>query len=108
MKCSSFIVVLMLGAGLLTYGQSSSQQTSAPSSTQGSAQPQAAASAVPGPTAQQPATTLRTSSRMVTVEVVARDHHGEAVSGLTADDFQVFEQIASKREQLRRCRCTAR
>jgi len=99
MKCSSFIVVLMLGAGLLTYGQSSSQQTSAPSSTQGSAQPQAAASAVPGPTAQQPATTLRTSSRMVTVEVVARDHHGEAVSGLTADDFQVFEQIASKREQ---------
>ena len=103
MKCSNFIVknctVLMLGAGLLTYGQSASQQTSAPSSTPSSSQPQAAASAVPATTPQQPAATLRTSSRMVTVEVVARDHRGETVSGLTADDFQVFEQIASKREQ---------
>src|SRR5438552_3241290 len=103
MKCSNFIVknctVLMLGAGLLTYGQSASQQTSAPSSTPSSSQPQAAASAVPATTPQQPAATLRTSSRIVTVEVVARDHRGETVSGLTADDFQVFEQIASKREQ---------
>ena len=78
MKCSNFIVknctVLMLGAGLLTYGQSASQVSPASSSMPSSAQPQAAASAIPGVTAQQPAATLRTSSRMVTVEVVARDH----------------------------------
>lgn len=36
---------------------------------------------------------------MVTVEVVARDHHGQPISGLTKDDFQVVEQIAGKREQ---------
>ncbi len=36
---------------------------------------------------------------MVTVEVVARDAHGQAISGRTAEDFQVFEQIAGKHDQ---------
>src|SRR5438552_19215815 len=101
MKCSNFIVknctVLMLGAGLLTYGQSASKQTAAPSSTPSSSQPQAAASAVPATTPQQPAATLRTSSRMVTVEVVARDHPGAPVSGSTAHDLHVVALLASTR-----------
>src|SRR6266496_2613983 len=36
---------------------------------------------------------------MVAVEVVARDHQGHPMTGLTAEDFQVSEQIAGKREQ---------
>jgi len=31
---------------------------------------------------------------MVTVEVVARDHHGNPATGLTAADFQLFDQSA--------------
>src|SRR5262249_32281506 len=44
----------------------------------------------------EPATTLKAASRMVSVEVVAKDHKGRAITGLTADDFQVFEQVAGK------------
>jgi VWFA-related protein len=36
---------------------------------------------------------------MVTVEVVARDAHGQPISGRTAKDFQIFEQIAGKHDQ---------
>jgi VWFA-related protein len=48
---------------------------------------------------QQEIPTFKASTRLVTVEVVARDHKGQAVPGLTASDFQVFEQIAPKRDQ---------
>jgi VWFA-related protein len=34
---------------------------------------------------------LRAESRLVYVEVVVRDNHGRAVSGLTKDDFAVFD-----------------
>ncbi len=51
------------------------------------------------PSPQQPAATLHRSTRMVTLEVVARDHHGKPIFGLSASDFEVFEQIASKRER---------
>jgi VWFA-related protein len=44
-------------------------------------------------------TTLKVSSRMVTLEVSARDGKGHAVTGLTADDFQIFEQIPPKKDQ---------
>ena len=30
--------------------------------------------------------------RVVNVDVVVRDHHGNPVSGLTKDDFEVFEE----------------
>jgi VWFA-related protein len=51
------------------------------------------------PSPQQPAATLHKSTRMVTLEVVARDHHGQPVPGLAADDFEISEQIASKKER---------
>jgi VWFA-related protein len=42
---------------------------------------------------------MRSFSRMVTIEVVARDHHGGPVTGLSAADFQVSEQIAGNKER---------
>src|SRR6185312_6096382 len=41
----------------------------------------------------EPIPTFRVSTRMVTVEVVARDHQGFPVKGLKPGDFQVFERI---------------
>jgi len=48
---------------------------------------------------QQEIPTFKASTRLVSVEVVARDHKGQTVPGLTAGDFQVFEQVAPKRER---------
>src|SRR5204862_2602805 len=45
--------------------------------------------------------TFKTTSRMVTVEVVAKDHKGQPVKNLTADDFQLFEQAAGWRKEKR-------
>jgi VWFA-related protein len=47
----------------------------------------------------EPAVTLRANTRMVSIEVVARDRHGESVLGLTADDFQVFEQTTGRKKE---------
>ncbi len=41
-------------------------------------------------------TTLRVTTRMVTVDVVAKDHRGKPIPDLTAKDFHVYEQVASK------------
>lgn len=50
-----------------------------------------------------PVVTFQSSTRLVTVEVVARDHSGRHVTGLAAGDFQVFEETPgrgkTKREQ---------
>jgi VWFA-related protein len=59
----------------------------------------ASTAAAPSSTPPQPAATFQVSTRLVTVEVVARDHHGQSITGLTADDFQVFEQVGRKKEQ---------
>jgi len=40
---------------------------------------------------------FRSTTRMVTVDVVAKDKHGHPVPDLTAQDFQVFEQVPPKR-----------
>jgi VWFA-related protein len=42
---------------------------------------------------------FRVSTRMVTVDVVAKDKHGHPVPDLTAKDFQVFEQVAPKKNE---------
>jgi VWFA-related protein len=47
---------------------------------------------------QQPVATFKVSTRLVTLEVVARDKNGNPVSGLTAKDFEVSEQVPPKRE----------
>ena len=44
--------------------------------------------------------TFRATTRLVTVDVVAKDKHGHPLPGLTAGDFQVFEQVPPKHGDL--------
>jgi VWFA-related protein len=46
-----------------------------------------------------PAPVFRVTTRLVTVDVVAKDKHGHTVPNLTAEDFRIFEQVAQKRGQ---------
>ena len=48
---------------------------------------------------QEPPVVLKVTTRLVTVEVVARDRRGSPVRDLKADDFQLFEQSTRKTEQ---------
>jgi VWFA-related protein len=41
---------------------------------------------------------MKVTTRMVSLEVVARDRQGHPVRGLTAKDFQVSEQVAPKKD----------
>lgn len=43
--------------------------------------------------------TFRSYTRLVTIEVVAKDRHGHHVTGLKPDDFQVFEESATGKER---------
>ena len=66
------------------------------------AQAQARKSEQPsGSPSAEPVPTFRVTSRMVTLEVIAKDHHGQAVPGLKASDFQVFEQELGWRKEKR-------
>jgi len=46
-----------------------------------------------------PVPTLKVTTRMVTLQVSVHDAKGKAVNGLTAEDFQVLEQVPPKKEQ---------
>jgi len=46
-----------------------------------------------------PSTTFRAFTRMVTVEVVAKDRRGRPIPGLAAKDFRLFEQVPPNREE---------
>lgn len=50
---------------------------------------------------QEPPAVLKVTTRLVTVDVVARDHKGNAVRDLKADEFQITEQSASGKSQQR-------
>jgi len=47
----------------------------------------------------EPVTTFKASTRMVTLEVVAKDRKGNHLTGLKAGDFQIFEQARSRGKQ---------
>lgn len=46
---------------------------------------------------QEPAAVLKVTTRLVTVDVVARDHHGNAIRDLKPGDFQISEQGGSRK-----------
>jgi VWFA-related protein len=48
---------------------------------------------------QEPPAVLKVTTRLVTVDVVARDRHGDPVRDLTAKDFQIIEQAGSHKDQ---------
>ena len=53
------------------------------------------------PRAQQPpaaAGTLKTNTRLITVDVVATDSHGNVMRGLKPEDFQVTEEHAGQQK----------
>jgi VWFA-related protein len=50
------------------------------------------------PTDKMPASTLKVTTRLVSLEVVVRDRQGRPIPGLTAKDFEVTEQIPPKRD----------
>jgi len=51
------------------------------------------------PSQQEPPAVLKVTTRLITVDVVARDHHGDPVHDLKADDFQITEQAGSHKSQ---------
>lgn len=59
---------------------------------------QATQPATENPPASEPVITFHASTRMVTLEVVARDHEGRPATGLAAKDFQIFEETGGFRK----------
>jgi VWFA-related protein len=47
----------------------------------------------------EPITTFKATTRMVTIDVVAKDGKGHSLRGLKPDDFEVVEQIEPKRDK---------
>ncbi len=47
----------------------------------------------------EPITTFKAATRMVTIDVVARDDKGNSLRDLKPDNFEVFEQIEPRREK---------
>jgi VWFA-related protein len=85
------LLLILLSVGVLSAGVNPAQEA-APGATASKPVQQA-----PAPNPQLPV--FRATSHLVTVDVVATDHHGQVVSDLTSKDFQVFEQIVGKKGQ---------
>src|ERR1041384_1624429 len=51
------------------------------------------------PSGQEPPAVLKVTTRLVTVDVVARDRHGNALRDLTAADFQITEQAGGHKSE---------
>lgn len=81
-----FVIVSILFP-VLGFAQTTNTQSATPAESTGAA-------------SSEPAATFRATTRMVTLEVVARDRHGRAVLGLTPQDFQVFESTPSGKKQM--------
>ncbi|MGA8765541.1 MAG: hypothetical protein WB559_00875, partial [Candidatus Acidiferrales bacterium] len=62
--------------------------------------PQVAVPQQNAPAAQQPtaAGTLKTNTRLITVDVVATDSHGNVMRGLKPEDFEVSEEHAGQQK----------
>lgn len=71
----------------------------APAFAQGKSAPQTPPPQTRAVDQQEPPVVLKVTTRLVTVDVVARDRHGNPVRDLKAEDFQLFEQSHRKAEQ---------
>lgn len=65
----------------------------APAPSPQSEAPKQAAAPAEGPSAPAPSANaaLRANTRLITVDVVVTDSHGDSIHGLTRDDFQIFD-----------------
>ena len=90
MKYWRFLCFPLALAALVGVAFSQTPQTTATTAPPAGSQPSSSSSQAP---------TFRANSRLVTLEVVARDHHGQPVEALTADDFRIIEQVAPKHDQ---------
>src|SRR5258708_6278444 len=79
---SALLVALFLTLCILVGAQESSPPATAPASK---------------PSSSDATPTFRTTTRLVTVDVVAKDKHGRIVPDLSQKDFQVFEQVPPKK-----------
>jgi len=83
--------LLLLFVGFLSVSLDPAQEAApAASATKPAQQPPASNPELP---------VFRASTHLVTVDVVATDHHGQVISDLASKDFQVFEQIVGKKGQ---------
>ena len=80
------VVMVTLCAPVTSLALSSQPQTPKPGQTASASQ------AAPVPT-------FHSTSRIVTLEISAKDKHGKAISGLKASDFQVFEHELGFRKE---------
>jgi len=84
-----FAAVLLILTASFAHGQVQESQTSG-------AVPSAAQSS---PEAPQTVPLIKVTTRLVTLQVLVRDRKGHPVPGLTAKDFQVFEQVPPKKDR---------
>src|SRR5579863_4106400 len=94
-------LMLLLSVSILAFlGLNASAQVQ-DSKSPGTAASAAQSPAAPPAVADQPSPTvplLKVTTRLVTLQVLARDKQGHPVPGLTAKDFQVSEQILPKKD----------
>lgn len=62
-------------------------------------QPQQQSSPIAKNTSSEPVSTFQANTRMVTIEVVAKDRRGRHITGLKASDFEVFEQSGGQKDK---------
>lgn len=98
--CSGFGVVfgVTLALAIRVTGQNVNSGSGPPPSAAATQSTSVQSPAAQSPDDKAPVPTVKVSTRLVSLEVVVRDHQGHPVPGLTAKDFEISEQIPPKRD----------